>query len=250
MFHRIVSSLAILCVTLFLAGCGGTSDGSSGYGAPTISGTYQGVYLNTSGKSAPGSGTALLTVASSGTSTLAICGAPTFNVTDTFTGKVAGKRVSGVDTTGNTIMGTVAYNSSTGGVTITYTLSDGTQGYIDAGAGPATINLPGWGHSTSYSPTSAQFFAFGSTGSVVAEYGGAVRPAVIDVQGYIDASNVLYIAYYDGAYEIAVGKLTLSGTSTTGTYTGTLVESPSGKAQAISISAVISYPPPGTAGRR
>jgi len=251
MCYRIPSALTVLLTILLLAGCSGDSgSGGSLFTGPTgpmISGTYQGVYLNTSGKSSPGSGTALLTVASGGASTLAILGAANFSATDTFTGKLAGNRLSAVDATGNTLSGTVSHNASTGGVTISYWLGDGTQGFIDAGAGPATISLPGWGHSSSYAPTNAEYFAFGATGSVIAEYGGAVRPVMINVQGYVDGSDVLYIAYYAGSYEIAVGKLTLTGTATTGTYTGTLIESPSGHSNPISISAAASFPPPGMA---
>lgn len=169
--------------------------------------------------------------------TVTVCGAPNFASSNSFSGTLAANQLSSYDFNGNGLYGTVSRNASTGGVTISFTLSDGTKGVIYAGPAPSSTSLVG-AHTVVYLPTTSTLFVISQTGSVVAEYYGpslGIAYSFINVQGYIDSSDTLYIAYNDGSYQIAIGKLTLSNSATNGTYTGTLIESPSGERQPISV---------------
>jgi len=231
----------VLPVIAFLAlclvsGCGGGSSRGAvfptgGVAGPSVTGAFQGVYLNTTGKSAPASGTAQLSVSSAGVAMLKILSAPKFNSPNAYTGSLIGARLSLAESGDNTLSGSVSRNSSTGEVTVSYTLGDGTQGVLYAGPAPASTSLTG-GYFGSYPPVyEGLSLGIGPTGLVVAGAGQVNPPLYYPTfWGYVDSNGVLYIAYYNGNYEIAVGKIALSGV----TLSGTLHEMPSGNTAALS----------------
>jgi hypothetical protein len=237
-FRRLSGTAFLAAISLFLlAGCGGgggngnsggggatgtgtTGTGTSGTGTGTTSGSslyagsYQGVYLNTSGAYSPDAGTITFTVASNG----AISGSD-FDLTgdgstNSFTGTVSS---SGALVT-NAVTGTLSQNTTTHVFSTSYTESNGTKGVLSVGLAPTASPLAG-----SYSGTFSSTGGGQGTVTLTISSGGAVAGTAIQqgdsgtISGYVDKGGIIYIANFsNNTPQNSIGTLTLNGSSLKG----------------------------------
>ena len=245
---RLLGATLLAATSLFfLAGCSGAGgNGNSGSGSNTgigstgtgytggnsgFAGSYQGVYLSTSGQSSPDSGTIAYTVAPS----LAVTGASLDFAGDGSTNNFTGA----IDTSGiltppllKTPLLTIALTEdyTTHVISGSVTESNGTKGTQKVGLAPTSSPLAGSYSGTISSPGGQGTMTFTiSPGGIVtgaATQGGHSAP----LSGYVDANANTYLAYkstISGLPSISVGSFTLNGASLNGTVQETQADSSS-----------------------
>ena len=220
-----------LGAAVLLAGCGGgggngnsggspntgTNSGGTG-GASLAAGSYQGVYLNTSGQYSPDAGTIAFTVSPTG----AVSGADIDYTGDGSTNNLTGTVSSTGALVTNAVSGTVSQNSTTHVFTTSYTESNGTKGMLSVGLAPTASPLAG-SYSGTVMNSKQQLPMTLSISSVGIVTGTVGTPSVanqgFNLTGYVDTSGNVYLAYNSGGVPAdSVGNLSLNGTALSGTF--------------------------------
>ncbi len=240
-FRRFSGAASLAALSLFLlAGCGGgggsngnsggggstgtgtTGTGTSGTGTGTTGGTnspyigsYQGVYLNTSGPSSPDAGTVAFTVAANG----AVSGSDLDFTGDGSTNKFTGTISSSGALVTNSATGTLSQNSTTHVFSTSLTEPNGTKAMVNVGLAPTTSPLAG-----SYSGTFSSSGGDQGTITMIIGSGGAITATATQagktatLPGYVDVNGTAYLPFVAGGVPTnAVGGFTLTGTTLSGT---------------------------------
>ena len=183
-------------------------------------GSYQGVYVATSGPFSPDAGTLAVTVSSTGAVNLSSFDYTGDGSTNNDTGTVNSNGLLVVSSGGNGITGTITQNPTTHVLSASFTEANGTKGVLSVGlaptASPLTGSYSGTISSTGGQGTGALTISPGGTVTGTATQGGQSAP----LSGYVDASGNVYLAYKSttsGVPAISVGSFTLNGTSLNGT---------------------------------
>lgn len=209
-------SFVAIALLLILPGC--ASENPAGDGSlPSLEGSFDGVYYNTSG--AAGSGGETLTISTSGDASLVRNGI-------TYTGHVGGYQLVVKSPSGTIISGTIAKTGKYW--TLTYTESDGTKGTNPFGRASTASPFMGSYSGTYQAGTVVgnvlmNISAAGAVSSAFTPPGGGAYGAA----GFEDDDGDMFLHYYNttlAAYQIAVGITVL----TAGRITGTFNEIPSG----------------------
>lgn len=227
-----------LGASVLLAGCGGgggngnsggsantgaNNNGGGGGGTPLVAGSYQGTYVNTSGKSSPDAGTIAFTVSSSGAINGASVDYTGDGSTNNFTG-TANSNGSVTTNSGAVVTSPFVQNSTTHVYSTSVTQADGTKGVLSVGLAPTASPLVGSYSGTASNTAQTQSFplilTISPTGAVAATLGTPVAgnpDSGFTLVGYVDTNGNLYLADTSGGVpENLFATLTLSGTSLTG----------------------------------
>jgi len=222
------SAIAALA-TVLVSGCGGDSGGvgvgsGSPLDLPSLTGNFDGEYINISGSASSGGDT--LTIFSDGKATLHRNGV-------TYTGTVSSYQMSVSDGKGHSLSGTI---SKTGKYwTWNYMENDGSKGVNPLGTAATSTNLNGTYSGTYKSSTGVTGTTLATIGSN-ALVGASFTPSTggaYGASGFVDTSGDIFLYYYNtstSSYQIAVGPTMLSGMM----LTGTLSEMPSGSTLTLS----------------
>ncbi len=230
-FLRLSGTTLLAATSLFLlAGCGGSSNGTTGTGGSTGSGitatvlsagSYQGVYVATSGPSSPDAGPAAFTVSSAGVVTGSAIDYTGDGSTTNFSGMVSNTGALVTDI----VTGTFSENATTHAFSTSYTQNNGSHGTLIVGSAPTASPLAGSYSGTATNPAHTVTFPLTMTispiGAVTATLGtpvaGNPNSGFIET-GYVDTNGNLYLAYTSGGVpSISGGGLTLNGTALSGT---------------------------------
>ena len=188
-------------------------------------GSYQGVYVATSGPFSPDAGTLAVTVSSTGAVNLSSFDYTGDGSTNNDTGTVNSNGLLVVSSGGNGITGTITQNPTTHVLSASFTESNGTKGVLTAGPAPTASPLAGSYSGTATNPAHTVTFPLTMTispiGVVTATLGTPVAGnpnSGFNETGYVDTNGNLYLAYTSGRVpSISGGGLTLNGTALSGT---------------------------------
>ena len=229
--YRLAFAASLASLVALAAGCSGSSSsGSSSSGSPSggggtaallPAGSYQGVYVNTSGQYSPDAGTIAFTVSSTG----AVSGSSHDYTGDGSTNDLSGNVSSGGALVTNALTGNLSENSTAHIFSTSYTESNGTHGMLRVGSAPTSSALAGSYSGTATNPAHTLTFPLTMTispiGAITATLGtpaaGNPNSGFIET-GYVDTSGNLYLAYTSGGVpSISGGSLALNGTALSGT---------------------------------
>lgn len=190
-----------------------------------FAGSYQGVYLNTSGELAPDAGTLTADVRSSGSISETATDTTGDQSVVEGTGTIGSDGVFQIDADdGASISGTVSENTANHVLMANYVESNGTKGEFILGVVPNDTAMAGnctgtFMYSNGYSGTATGTIT--NNGSVLGTATGVDGTG--SLAGYVDAFNNMYLAYWDRVPVVAVGTALLNRNS----LKATLKESPS-----------------------
>ena len=206
-------------------GIGGTTTRASNTAGTRLSaGSYQGVYVNTSGPYSPDAGTIAFTVSSSGAVSGYDFDYTGDSSTNPFTGTISNTGVLTLNPADNTISGALFQNATTHVFSSSFTETNGTKGVLNVGLAPTASPLAGSYSGTASNTAQTQSLPLTLTispiGVVAATLGTPVAGdpnSGFTLTGYVDANGNLYLADTSGGVpENLFASLTLSGTSLTG----------------------------------
>jgi hypothetical protein len=196
---------------------------AGGNSSSLYTGSYQGVYVNTSGAYSPDAGTVTFTVSPNGIVTGSSFDYTGDSSTNSLTGTISNTGALVLNGGSNAISGTLSLNPTTHVFSDSYIETNGTHGALSVGLVPISSPLAGSYSGTASNgknslPMTLTISAVGAVTGTVGNPDAGVNQGSRSV-GYVDANRNVYLAYNSGGVPAkSVGSLILNGASLTGTF--------------------------------